>query len=524
MTKKEILTNQITLFPQDISSGKMLSERSAQTKAKTLQQSSRKSSASSNRKLPMCLCLKRDGTTQELSWETDGALLGELITRNTGVSPNEDVDCRLSAILEAAPPQKYSLSAKACVGVLRRARSRNRKLPDILSWALKTQALAQIVTRNIQDKKPILPVTSHMLCDCLKMKSILYNWNFPSTDNPQEKGDQQRHLPAVYELRMRSEYHGGGKEPLIQTDLSDALCAANDQTIFCLQGNCIDRADTAGCNGKGWKNNISFTLNTVDRHAVCVPPILQSSAKTKKDEQTVYGLDGYNFTLTGDKSSTLGTNCGSSTGRNGVLVLNDQGGSVMDVSENVVATLRAQSHGHEPLILEYKDASAAQPNGFAIGYTECQYGQYKEGVGTIRASGGSFGGGSETLIFNILTDLCNMVRRLTPLECERLQGYPDGWTNIGEWTDLKGKKRQSSDTLRYQSLGNSIALPFWQWLIDRISAQFDTPPTMGSLFDGIGGFPLCWENTNGIGTAIWASEVEEFQQAVTAKHFPNPKI
>lgn len=111
------------------------------------------------------------------------------------------------------------------------------------------------------------------------------------------------------------------------------------------------------------------------------------------------------------------------------------------------------------------------------------------------------------------------VRRLTPLECERLQGYPDGWTDIGEWTDSKGKKRQTTDTARYKALGNSIALPFWFWLLRRISAQYERPATLGSLFDGIGGFPLCWEQCNGKGTAIWASEIEEFPIAVTKRRF-----
>lgn len=114
----------------------------------------------------------------------------------------------------------------------------------------------------------------------------------------------------------------------------------------------------------------------------------------------------------------------------------------------------------------------------------------------------------------------NMVaRRLTPLEWERLQGYPDGWTNIGKWIDSSGKKHRSSDTGRYKALGNSIALPFWFWLLRRISAQYERPATLGSLFDGIGGFPLCWERCNGKGTALWASEIEEFPMAVTKKRF-----
>lgn len=114
----------------------------------------------------------------------------------------------------------------------------------------------------------------------------------------------------------------------------------------------------------------------------------------------------------------------------------------------------------------------------------------------------------------------NTVRRLTPKECERLQAFPDNWTNIGEWVDSDGKRHRDADSPRYKALGNSIALPFWNWLLGRISSQYDRPATLGSLFDGIGGFPLCWEKHNGIGTALWASEIEEFPIAVTKIHFP----
>lgn len=109
------------------------------------------------------------------------------------------------------------------------------------------------------------------------------------------------------------------------------------------------------------------------------------------------------------------------------------------------------------------------------------------------------------------------VRRLTPLECERLQGYPDGWTDIGEWTDSKGKVRQTTDSARYKALGNSIGLPPWKWVLKRISAQYERDATMASLFDGIGGFPYLWEQLNGKGTCLWASEIEEFCIAVTEK-------
>ena len=114
----------------------------------------------------------------------------------------------------------------------------------------------------------------------------------------------------------------------------------------------------------------------------------------------------------------------------------------------------------------------------------------------------------------------SIVRRLTPTECMRLQGFPDDWCDLGEWTDSNGKKHKDSDTPKYKAAGNSIARPFWQWLTRRIAAQYEgKPPTLGSLFDGIGGFPLSWAEVNGPDSVIWASEIEEFPIAVTKKHF-----
>ena len=117
--------------------------------------------------------------------------------------------------------------------------------------------------------------------------------------------------------------------------------------------------------------------------------------------------------------------------------------------------------------------------------------------------------------------LHSTVRRLTPIEYERLQGYPDRWTDIGEWTDSKGKlHKESSDSARYAALGNSIALPSWFYVLSKLS-EFCEEKTMASLFDGIGGFPLIWETLNGKGSCLWASEIEEFPIAVTKHHFPD---
>lgn len=116
-----------------------------------------------------------------------------------------------------------------------------------------------------------------------------------------------------------------------------------------------------------------------------------------------------------------------------------------------------------------------------------------------------------------------LVRRLTPLECTRLQGYPDGWVDIGDWIDSKGKKHKEADAPKYKALGNSIALPFWKWLchniVNRLKKDGQTT-TMASLFDGIGGFPLCWiEATQQKESVLWISEIEEFPIAVTRHHF-----
>lgn len=154
---------------------------------------------------------------------------------------------------------------------------------------------------------------------------------------------------------------------------------------------------------------------------------------------------------------------------------------------------------------DYKDST-----DLVIGIDgECN--AYIEQYGTLRAH--ASGGAEETLMHRMV------VRRLTPLECERLQGFPDGWTDIGDYTDSTGKKRKTSDSARYKALGNSIALPFWRWMFGRMAAYLPEGATLGSLFDGIGGFPLCWEDVHGAGTAVWASEIEEFPIAVTKKRF-----
>lgn len=112
----------------------------------------------------------------------------------------------------------------------------------------------------------------------------------------------------------------------------------------------------------------------------------------------------------------------------------------------------------------------------------------------------------------------SIVRRLTPRECERLQGMPDDWSRWG--VNEKGEVYELPDSARYRLQGNGIATPFWRWLMKRISAQYERTPTLGSLFDGQGSFPMIWEGINGPGTALWSSEIEKHAIAVCKYHFP----
>ena len=221
------------------------------------------------------------------------------------------------------------------------------------------------------------------------------------------------------------------------------------------------------------------------------------------------GFDGYNGVLTGTVSTTLGVNCGVSTGRIG---------DRFDVlKEHIEAcptlTARMGTGGNNVPVVVPGTTYTIDRETFNCGSNFARtLGISDSGiVQTLKAVGPG------AVVQPLRTQY--IVRRLTPLECERLQGFPDGWTDIGEWVDSKGKKHKEADSPRYKALGNSIALPPWKWVLKRICAQYERDATMASLFDGIGGFPLIWEQLNGKGSCLWASEIEEFPIAVTKLRF-----
>lgn len=322
---------------------------------------------------------------------------------------------------------------------------------------------------------------------------------------------------ASYAVRIRGGCDGGGKGALVQTEKSGTLGTGNDQTIF----TAIPINDKA----TRW----------------------QGGGESRNHDGSGNGLG---IGKEGDPSPTL-----TAGDRHGVMCLNDQGGNVMGVSHDVSGTLRAQEHGHQATVLDMshacdiiRDCVEVAPSlqaRMGTGGNQVPL-TYQDVTGTLSpgAHAGSYNGQdayNDMLVCGATPDVAHalrakascsyredaetypaqnmIVRRLAPLECERLQGFPDGWTDIGEWMDSKGKRHKDADSPRYKALGNSIALPFWDFLAKRISAQYLRPVTMGSLFDGIGGFPLVFERHNGKGTARWVSEIEEFPIAVTKLRF-----
>ena len=300
---------------------------------------------------------------------------------------------------------------------------------------------------------------------------------------------------------------------------------------YAIQGSMIGRADQNGPQGDGVNMDVSFTLNTIDRHAVAYGIGSYHSNAWKSDNP-------YSGVYEADTAKTLDAlNCGYPACNQGgmavveSIVLDDQGGQQISVRKDGKAhTIRAETHGNLPIVLFEPRSQDGVPRIHAdISPTlnTAQGGQRQPCVAHCMDVGffNSYQDLSPTLLARTYKDphlVCNVkniVRRLTPLECERLQGFPDGWTDIGEWVDSKGKKHKEADAPRYKALGNSIAIPPWKWVCKRLCACYERDATMASLFDGIGGFPYIWEQLNGKGSCLWASEIEEFPIAVTKLRF-----
>lgn len=218
--------------------------------------------------------------------------------------------------------------------------------------------------------------------------------------------------------------------------------------------------------------------------------------------ERVIGLDTYNQCLTGNKAKTINSSASDIDYVGGVLisdiregievaniVLNDQGGSSINIENGISPTLRAETHGNLPCVIAGTvSAKWAKGTGGPAG-NECQNLVAVENhpagsrvkideSGTIQTLTGRMGtgGGNVPMIMDILKENMPLIqattlttnytiRRLTPTECERLQGYPDGWTEDG------------SDTGRYKALGNSVAVPCVVWIIGQVKEALSQEET-----------------------------------------------
>lgn len=215
---------------------------------------------------------------------------------------------------------------------------------------------------------------------------------------------------------------------------------------YCIQGD-IARGAHMGQNGKGWSDTGEcYTLNTMDVHA---------AAYTLKIRGGCEG-GGKGPLIQEDVSATLSTLQDQTLfQQSNIMLLNDQGGSVMNVSYQIAPTLRAQTHGHESIVIDRAAFNPKLNPSNGEDYVGALCARDFKGVGNQYVSEGK-------ILFSVNPEY--IVRRLTPVECERLQGFPDGWTDI----EYKGKK--APDGKRYKALGNSMAVPVMRWIGERIEA------------------------------------------------------
>lgn len=386
--------------------------------ARTSSRSSRRSSALKNR-IFMLLDL-RPGAGNLLGpyWEYDPAWLGPPGRLNTSECPKGVVESSLSQILLDTVPSRYYLSRRACLGILRRAKERGKPLPPQLEQALKLQAGAA------------------------------------------DEGELDRSgVPRAFHINQREET--------------------------------IDLGDTAGA-----------LMATTNMQMQTFVAAFSANAGSRA------GSTGYQEevspTLKGAQSGGM---------MPAVLCLNDQGGGVMDCSEDVAGTLRAQEHGHQPAVLfenhgidgRYTGPHTVSPtlsaragtggNNLPLALQEAaDYQQlyarqradrfqrsevsstesarqdkdatdlvcrtvYQETVGALTSSDRKGPNSQYVGQDKLVVDGPLLIRRLVPQECELLQGFPPGWT------DLPG----ASDSARYKALGNSVAVPCVEYLMQGIA-------------------------------------------------------
>ena len=345
---------------------------------------------------------------------------------------------------------------------------------------------------------------------------------------------------TAWDCQSKRIFDTNGKSPTLQGGVGGGV---NNPAIFVAipindkatrwQGGGESRNHDGSGNGLGIgkEGDPSPTLTAGDRHGVmCMNPWDAQSAR-------VYDQDGAWHSLNANENGGMARD---SVLCAGFKLGNSEKAHSIGYQEELSPTLNAECGGNKPAVVapavaldmthacdvirecgEQVPALQARMgtggNQVPLTYSRQTIGEYKESSTGSTCSARDFKDSTDLAITNMV------VRRLTPLECTRLQGYPDGWVDIGDWTDEKGKKHKDADSPKYKALGNSIALPFWDWMLRRMARYLPEGATLGSLFDGISGFNVCWTRIHGAECCRWSSEIEQFPIAVTKKHFGDEK-
>ena len=234
----------------------------------------------------------------EYEWEILSPSPGGSWTLNTGVSPREGRACSLSQILEDSPPRKYYLSRKACLGILRRARERGKPLPPQLEAALKAQAGLTVYLIPLPGNGGVTAFATN----------------------------QRDEIRDLHDVAGALSAQPGIKQ---QTFVADCLNPWDTQQtrVFTPEGTAPTLAGADGCGGRN-------------------PAGLLFAAGFCAGAGPSAGGIGYHEELAPTLKGTASGNMMPS-----ILCLNDQGGQIMELSEDISGTLRAQEHGHQPLVL-----------------------------------------------------------------------------------------------------------------------------------------------------------------------------
>lgn len=381
----------------------------------------------------------------------------------------------------------------------------------------------------------------------------------------------------AFTLKIRSGCEGGGKGALVQTEKSATLSTLQDQTLFVAEPPKAYSFDSLASNSMKSSNphsgcrevEVAKTLDTSppdpakNQGGIAILDVLPFDTTQITSPQNgsnphfgdpchplaatahppaAVCIDCRNMVANEDVSATLQAKGNGGQSLNyinpvaepliydargngdGITSPTMTGDHNSRVTDYTAITLQGDTVAGALLARDYKGPGRADSLGRVIAQPigADLYNGAITGDTAVTLTAASAKGGTNTGPSVIEKIIRWIVRRLTPTECERLQGYPDGWTDLGEWIDSKGKTHKDADTPRYKALGNSIALPQWYYVLGGIADRLPDNATLGSLFDGIGGFPYVWAQLHAgrKELCVWASEIEEFPIAVTKKWFP----